>query len=201
MNDKLYHAACASAERIADLCVQAFQEKPERLLIEISQSSTALELADQEALTAAFRRGVARFGAGTEITLQTSGFFCRPQYPAAVKLSLNKGKKNYYFFAAITGEGACVVYEFDRCPLDLEGNDYDFLVFIETWASQKKDALSRELLPQLQEPKRVLYSGNGTCELLLYRCGGPVAQPLIDELNGRDYVQLALEITPFRPQE
>lgn len=202
-----YSAAIA---KIANLCVQAYQELPERLIVEFPADSTLADTNPQAANNLAFLAGVLGMtekdpkiaetakAKGICAEYKLGDFACHPQYPATVKVSLEKGKKHYFFYAACTGEKNCLVYEFDRCPANFRGDCYDLLVFIEIWAADKKESMIQEISERLKGVKNVETSTNGTCWLMTFHCEKSADQVLIDELNALDHVQLAEQLVPIQ---
>lgn len=199
---------CTAAAKIANLCVQAYQELPEELTVEFPSQSPLASTDPGAQSNLAFLNGLLglppespegiRIASekGVHAQYKVGDFPCHPDYPATVKLTLDKGKKHYFFYGACTGEGDCLIYEFDRCPTVFHGESYDLLVFIEIWAAGQKESMIQEIQGQLEGVQKVDTSTNGTCWLMTFHCGKPAAQELIEELNTLEHVQLAEQLVP-----
>lgn len=191
-----------AAEKIGSLCVQAFQEVPEKLIVEFPAQSPLARTDPSAEENAAFLKGVLGIQAATDGGLAAEygigDFSCHPDYPATVRLTLEKGRKRYFFYAACVDETNCLVYEFDRCPTAFRGDSYDLLVFIEIWAEDRKERMIAELGDQMAELQGVDVSTNGTCWLMTFHCGKPAEKGLIDALNAQEHVQLAEQLVPVK---
>lgn len=146
---------------VTDLCMQAFQEIPERISFENDEA--------------------AEF----------------PKYPGCdicVKVTLTKKEKRYFFYAACLDEENCLIYNFDGVPVAFTGKQHYFLVFLEIWAEEEKEKIAEEISSRIQGVEDISITTNGTCWLITFNCGREVDQSLIDELNGRELVQLALQL-------
>lgn len=197
-----------AAAKISNLCVQAYQELPDKLTVEFPAQSCLASADPEDGNHLAFLSGL--FGLspqgtavkqlaeqkGIACVFKTGDFACHPDYPATVKLTLEKGKKRYFFYAACTGADSCLIYEFDGCPTVFRADCYDLLVFIEIWAADRKESMIRAIRERLEDVKQVDCSTNGTCWLMTFHCGKPAAQELIEELNTLEHVQLAEQLVP-----
>lgn len=120
-----------------------------------------------------------------------------PQYPGCdtcVKVTLTKGKKRYFFYAACLDEENCLIYNFDGVPVSFTGKKNYFLVFLEIWAEGVKEEFAEEISLKIQGLEDVSITTNGTCWLITFNGRQEVDQSLIDELNAREPVQLALQL-------
>mgnify|MGYP001467992423 CR=1 FL=1 len=189
---------------ISNICVQAFQERPEFALVEYPYLSSIADKDCKSENNQAIIRGIN--GAiqkdynnnpkDTIIEFALNGMQCYEGHQATIKLTLFKGEKIYNFLAYCDSEEKCKVYNFDRCPTDFDGTTYDLLVFIETYASELKEKLVEEISNKSEVISNINISTNGTCELLTFHADKPFHQELINELNNRKYVQLSLQLVP-----
>lgn len=205
MKDNL--TACAN---ISNLCVQAFGERPDSVTFEFPAEGAFHDLSPAAPCGAALINGLlgrsadrpdaegAAAAAGISVSFKRSALPCHPDYSATVHVTLRKGKKCYYFDAACTDSGEALVYVFDRVPVHFSGNRYEFLIFIETYAEDRKEALAQALADKVTPAAPAAFTTNGTCWLIVIPCADAVPQFLIDELNALDYVQLALQLTPVQ---
>lgn len=197
-----------SAAKAANLCVQAFQELPERVTIESPLDGAFQDPDPTKANNAAFVNGLlgrspgaadarsAAEAAGVCVEWKRSDLPCRPDAGATVQITLEKGRKRYFFTAVCTGPENCRVDIFDRVPVKLRGDRYEFLIFLETRAADRKEALAQTLCNRCSPVDEASFATNGTCWLITIPCGMPVERGLLDELNAMDDVQLALQLSP-----
>lgn len=199
--------ACA---KISNLCVQAFGERPDSVKFEFPAEGLFRDLSPAAQYNSALINGLlgrsadcpdaetAAAAAGISVSFERSTLPCHPDYSATVHVTLRKGEKCYYFDAACTDGGEALVYIFDRVPVHFNGDRYEFLVFIETYAENQKETLAEMLESKVDSVAPAVFTTNGTCWLIVIPCANAVPQTLIDEMNALEYVQLALQLAPVQ---
>lgn len=199
--------ACA---KISNLCVQAFGERPDSVKFEFPADGFFQDFSPAAPCNSALINGLlgrsadspdaeaAAAAAGILVSFGHSDLPCHSDCSATVHVTLCKGKKCYYFDAACTDSGEALVYVFDRVPVHFNGDRYEFLIFIETYAEDRKEALAKTLESKVTSVAPAMFTTNGTCWLIVIPCADAVPQALIDELNALDYVQLALQLAPVQ---
>ena len=113
---------------VTNLCMQAFQEIPDRISVENDE--------------------VTEF----------------PQYPGChtcVKVTLTKGEKRYFFYAACLDEESCLIYNFDGVPVSFTGKKNYFLVFLEIWAEGVKEEFAEEISLKVRDLEDISITTNG----------------------------------------
>lgn len=200
----------AAYAKISNLCMQAFGEQPESVAFEFAAEGSLQELDPAVEINAALINGLlgraadcgdaasCAVAAGIAVTFAQTELPCHPDHRATLRVTLRKGKKFYFFDAACTDDGEALIYIFDRVPVHFCGDRYEFLIFIETYAEEKKEALAEQLREKVSPVAPTSFTTNGTCWLIVIPCDAPVPQSLIDELNAIDYVQLALQLAPVK---